>query len=188
MLVLVSYVPLLRGLPGQLVEAAELAPLLDTKVGHVEAVVWTLGDEGEISPIFAMDRADEVFEHIVEWSEGAPATWFKLYVDENEDEYALALVPDVQRSLDRFLLARALLTGADASSHDEVRVVFRPLLFRGPKSDVSRRALPLLSEAVTVGFLDVRTLSAGLDCLDPRGPSHIGPLRCERDPHLLAQS
>ncbi len=188
MLVLLSYVPLLRGLPGRLVEAAEIAPLLETDAGHVEAIVWTLGEGGAISPMLAMDRADEVFEHLVEWSEGAPATWFKIHVDENDDEYALAMVPDVHRSLDRFLLARTLVAGADASSHDEVRVVFRPLLFRGPTSDASRRVLPLLRDAVTVGFLDARTLSAGLDCLDPHGASHIGPLRCERDPGLLSRT
>lgn len=187
MLVLVSYFPLLRGLPGKLVEAAEIAPLLDTHAGHVEAIVWALGDGGEISPAFAMDRADDVFEHLVEWSEGSPATWFKLIIDESDDEYTLALVPDVQRSLDRFLLASTLVAGAEVPHHDEVRVVFQPVLFRGPKSDVSRRALPLLRDEVSVGFLDVRSLSTGLNSLDPRSASRIGPLRCERDRGLLSR-
>lgn len=188
MLVLVSYVPLLRGVPGQLVNAADAAPLLDTDAGHVDAVVWAVSDSGEFSPVFAMARADEVFEHLVEWSEGTPAIWFKLAVDENDDEYAMALVPDVQRSLDRFLLARSLISGVDVPPSDDVRVVFQPLVFRGPKSEVSRRALPLLRDEVTVGFLDVRELSAGLDRLDPCSASSIGPLRFERDRGLLSRT
>jgi hypothetical protein len=196
MLVLVSYVPLLRGLPGQLVDPAAVAPLLDTGAGHVEAVVWAVGDGGEFLPMLAMARAEEVFEHLVEWSEGSPATWFKLLIDENDDEYAMALVPDVQRSLDRFHVARSLIVGADVPPA-EVRVVFQPLVFRGPKSDVSRQVLPTLRDEVAVGFVDVEALRAGLerlDCafrpwrLDPRAASRIGPLRCERGPDLLARS
>lgn len=187
MLVLVSYIPLLRGIPGQLVDVATIEPLLDTDAGHVDAVVWAVGDGREVSPVFAMERGDEVFEHLVEWSEGSPATWFKLLVDESDDEYALVLVPDFQRSLDRFVLARSFAGGVRLLPDEEVRVVFKPLVFRGPKSDVSRQVLPRLCEEVTVGFVDVQALSAGLDRLDPRAASRIGPLRCERDPHLLAR-
>lgn len=187
MLVLVSYIPLLRGVPGQLVDPTEVGPLLDTDAAHVEAVVWAAGDGGDFSPVFAMAQADAVFEHLVEWSEGSPASWFKLLVDESDDEYSLALVPDVQRSLDRFLLARSVVAG-DEILPEEVRVVFQPLAFRGPKSDVSRRVLPTLRDEVTVGFVDVETLRAGLERLDPRAASRVGPLRCQRDPHLLARS
>lgn len=187
MLVLVSYIPLLRGVPGLLVDPSEVAPLLDTDAGHVDAVVWAVGDGGEYSPVFAMARADEVFEHLVEWSEGAPASWFKLIIDESDDEYALALVPDVQRSLDRFLLARSMVAGTEVLPED-VRVVFQPILFRGPKSDLSRRVLPSLRDEVAIGFIDVESLRAGIERLDPRAASSIGPLRCERDPHLLARS
>lgn len=187
MLILVSYVPLLRGLAGQLLAPDAVGPLLDTDAGHVDAIVWALDDAGRLSPIFAMARAEQVFEHLVEWSEGSPATWFRLLYDENDNEYAMALVPDVQRSLDRFHLAHSIATGAEAS-HEEVKVIFQPLLFRGPKSEVSRRALPLLGEQVTVGFVDVDALSDGLACLDPRAVSEIGPLLCARDIDLLARA
>lgn len=187
MLVLVSYIPFLRGVPGVLMDPSEVAPLLDTDAGHVDAVVWAVGDGGEYSPVFAMARADEVFEHLVEWSDGSPASWFKLVVDESEEEYAMALVPDVQRSLDRFHLARSAVAGAEVLP-EEVRVVFQPLMFRGTKSDVSRRVLPSLRDEVTVGFVDVETVRAGIERLDPRAASRIGPLRCVRDPHLLARS
>lgn len=186
MLILVSYVPLLRGLGGQLLAPDAVGPLLDADAGHVDAVVWAVDDAGRLSPIFAMACADEVFEHLVEWSEGSPATWFRLLYDENDDEYAMALVPDVQRSLDRSRLAHSLATGAEAL-HEEVRIVFQPLLFRGPKSDVSRRALPLLGDQVTVGFVDVGALSDGLANPDQRAISKIEPLRCERDVGLLAR-
>ena len=130
-LVLVSYVPLLRGAPGQLLAPDAVGSLLDTDAGHVDAIVWAIDDAGRFSPIFAMARAEEAFEHLVEWSEGSPATWFQLLYDydENDDEYAMALVPNVQRSVDRSRLAHSLATGVEAS-HEEVRVVFQPLLFR----------------------------------------------------------
>ncbi len=187
MLILVSYVPLLRGLAGQLLAPDAVAPILDTSAGHVDAIVWAVDDAGRFSPIFAMAGAEEIFEHLVEWSEGSPATWFRLLYDEHDDEYAMALVPDVQRSLDRFRLAHSLAPGTEAA-HEEVRVFFQPLLFRGPKSDVSRRALPLLGGNVTVGFVDVELLSGGLENLDSRATSEIGPLRCERDVDLLTRT
>ena len=75
-------------------DPSEVAPLLDTDAGHVDAVVWAVGDGGEYSPVFAMARADEVFEHLVEWSEGSPVSWFKLVDDRPIDPIALLTVVD----------------------------------------------------------------------------------------------
>lgn len=186
-LILVSYVPLLHGFAGQLLTPDAVEPLLDTDAGHVDAILWAADHAGRFSLVLAMARAVEVFEHLVEWSEGSPATWFKLLYDESDDEYAMALVPDVRRSLDRFRLAHFLATGVEAS-HDEVQVVFQPLLFRGPKSDVTRRALPRLGQKVTVGFVDLGALRGGLAGIDPRTVSNIGPLHLERDANLLART
>ncbi len=184
--IIVSYVPLLRGHPGELLSAERAEELVATGAGHVEAVLWTLEADGEFVPILALTRGDEIFEHLVEWSEGSPASWFHVEFDEDGDRYALAIVPDAERSIERFMLARALVTGTETPvQRAEVVMVFEPLLFQGPLSDASRRALAGLGDAVSVGIVDVDSLGDRAAPSLPESPSKIGLLRCRRRTGIL---
>ncbi len=130
-----------------------LEPASESNAGHVEAVVWARDDSGTPWPVLVLERAAEVFEHLVEWSEGSPATWFKLAWTVNEDEYALALLPRVDKSVERYKLARRLASGKDVPSDATFQVVFKPVLFHGPVSTLSRDLLPRPPSRVRVGFL-----------------------------------
>jgi hypothetical protein len=113
----ISYVPLLRGKAGATIPLAHaretLGPMLETDAGHVEAVVWACDDDGSPWPILVLDRADEIFEHLVEWAEGSPAAWFKLAWTTRRDSYALALMPRVDKSVERYKLARRILSSEE---------------------------------------------------------------------------
>jgi hypothetical protein len=143
----------------------------------------------------------EIFEHLVEWSEGSPASWFHVEWDDDESEYALAVVPNVERSVQRFMLvadrsgdaktaearlrARGLVTGVKQPMDTEIVVTYEPLLFCGPLSDASRRSLSMLRESVTVGIVDVAGLGSRTTPTLPENPSTIGPFRCVRRAGLL---
>jgi hypothetical protein len=154
----VSYVPLLRGEAGISLEvgrAIEIFRSVPTDAGHVEAVVWAGDDDGSPWPILVLDRADEVFEHLVEWAEGSPAARFKVAWTTHGNNYALALMPRIDRSVDRYKIARRLISGEDGRGDASFRIVFRPLRFRGPTSAVSRESwLACRLECVSASFLE----------------------------------
>lgn len=181
----ISYVPLLRGEAGATIEperAAEvIGPIFDTDAGHVDAVVWAHDDRGLPWPIFVLDRAEEVFEHLIEWAEGSPSNWFRLVWAARGDEYALALVPRAERSLERYRLARRLTTGKDVPADARFEIVFRPVLFRGPKSPISTDMLSRLPKQVRVGFLSRSALPANLASLDSTSMPFCGPLDVEHE-------
>lgn len=183
--IVVSYVPLLRGAPGLTMAPQGAAKLLesvsDADTGHVEAIVWAQDDSEVPWPVLVLERADEVFEHLVEWSEGSPATWFKLAWLAGDGEYALALFPRVDKSVERYKLAHRLGTGQEIPADARFQVVFRPILFRGPESALSREMLQGLPACVRVGFLSRRELPSTLAEIDPSNVRHCGPLDVEHD-------
>jgi hypothetical protein len=66
----ISYVPLLRALPGEVHDPAsiELESLLQTDAGHVHAIVWARNEADAFWPVFVLDRAREIVEHLLDWS------------------------------------------------------------------------------------------------------------------------
>ena len=180
----VSYVPLLRGQAGATIPieraADALESILNTDAGHVQAVVWAQDDSGAPWPILVLEHAAEVFEHLVEWADGSPSTWFKLAWNAVSDEYALALVPKVEKSVERYRIARRLL-GEDVPSDARFQIVFRPVQFRGPASPVAQWMLRRLHAAARVGFLPRAELPAALSNIDPTTVRFCGPLEVEHD-------
>lgn len=181
----VSFVPLLRGEAGTTIaieRAREtLGPMLETDAGHVDAVVWAGDDDGSPCPILVLDRADEVFEHLVEWAEGSPAAWFTLACATRGGNYTLALMPRVDRSVERYRMARRLISGEEVPADASFRIVFRPLLFRGPMSAVSREMLARLPARVRVGFLPRGELPGDPSDLDFSTVRLCGPIDVEKD-------
>lgn len=156
--VLISYVPLLRGRPGMAVEATpgaigELLGSSEPGAGQVEGVLWCRDPDGATWPTLLIERAREVMEHLVEWAEGDPARWFRLVVDEAGREYAMALMPRMDLSIERYRAARRLVAGDAGPEWVPARVMSQPLVFRGPKSSISDGALAAMPDEVRVGFL-----------------------------------
>ncbi len=78
------------------------------------------------SPVFVLEQAAAITEHLVEWSEGDRGSWFRLALGQYRGRYALALLPDLTRSRERFTLARRL-AGLPAPDDVEYYHVYRPL-------------------------------------------------------------
>jgi hypothetical protein len=183
--VVLSYVPLLRGQAGATMDLERVenivGPVFETDAGHVEAVVWAQDERGLPWPILVLDRADEVFEQLVEWAESSPASWFTVAWAARADEYALALMPRAERSVERYRLARQLTTGEDVPAGARFEIIFRPILFRGPVSALSRDMLGRLPERVKVGFLRRSALPVDVANIDPSSVLFCGPLEVVHD-------
>lgn len=181
----VSYVPLLRGVPGMMLELEQANDALDaalqTEAGRVEAVVWALDESGSPWPVLVLERAAEVYEHLVEWSEGNPAAWFTLAWTAAGGSYALALVPRYDRSIERYRAARILFAGEAVPADAQFKIVFVPVTFSGPESSIAREMLPRLPSRVRVGFLARAELTADLSDIDAEAVRTCGPVEVERD-------
>ena len=178
--VVVSYVPLLTGEPGRTVAVGDpgITALLrqadDCPSGHVEACLW-LADGTDVMPIFMMEKAHAIADHLSEWAEGNPDEWFSLYFAERLGRYVATLFPNINRSITRFKVARIAFYEEVITARD-YSVLFRPLCFvSGPKhvfGEVRDRLLDLSS----VGFVDSRDVDRHEPLnLDPEAIKTIGP-------------
>jgi hypothetical protein len=108
--ILLSYVPLLRGVAGTMIVegTTALAHLLDQlPSGEAHACLWT-DSTGHVSPVLVLEQAKAIVYHLTEWAEGDPGSWFRLAIGHHRGRYALALLPGLTRSRDRFEQARRL--------------------------------------------------------------------------------
>jgi hypothetical protein len=106
----VSYVPLLTDVKGFVRTPDHKEKLIEmlTEASHsyrIEAVVWALEEYGTGTrpyPVFLVQHASEICQHLVEWSGGKPAKYFTLVWRPNGKGYDLALVPDFDKSARRY--------------------------------------------------------------------------------------
>ena len=128
-----SYVPLLRGEPGKRFSPDEIQSLakeaMDSPVGNAIGAMWSL-ESGKSSPTLIMDKATEIAIHLNEWAEGSPDDWFTLFYEKNGNGYALVLMPNIQKSIERM---RKVMPGSEEGIN--YRVIFKPIVFQAEKSD-----------------------------------------------------
>jgi hypothetical protein len=158
-LLLVSYVPLLRGTAGTLIEQDVTSALehLLSKLpsGEAHACLWT-ESAGRFSPVLVMEQAEAIAQHLVEWAEGDPALWFRLAIGQHRGRYAVALLPDLSRSRNRFELARRV-AGLPIPDDVEYCHVYRPLHFVSGRAHTYKRISRHIPSRVTLGLLDQET-------------------------------
>lgn len=80
---------------------------IDLNVADPSGLIWvTVNDT--ISPVFVVKNAKDVFEHILDWSDGKPHEWFKLYHSgikkKKNFAYYVGLFPDIYKTWDRLKL------------------------------------------------------------------------------------
>jgi hypothetical protein len=195
----VSYIPLLTGEPGDTIGAspeglAQLVKFADSLPdGQADAILWGISPEGDPWPIFVLPDADKLFDHLVDWCEGSPTSWFDLRLVTRGDDYAMALVPRVQMSVERFRLAWELKHGSPPPEASSFRVLFKSIHFASQPGTVTtfRQVRPLLKSPVKVGFLDSKRFSDVADIPENLDPSLVwwaGPFDIQGDQDGLVTS
>ena len=162
---LVSYVPLLKGRAGitfalqqdttalrAISEQIDRAPS-----GRVECCLWMLDDEKEHGLVLVLDQAQAIADHLKEWSDSEPAKWFKLYLKEKDGKYALVLFPEVKQSLARFKFAH-LLEGGDPIESGQVQVITRPLHFVSGAGTAYSAIKGRIGKTMNLGLVDFQDL------------------------------
>lgn len=131
--IIISYVPLLTGKPGEIIDSDAMLKLADkmddlAKNGHVNGCFWAI-DLDNPQLVFAMDKGDEIAEHLRLWSDGNPEEWFNVCIAEYNGRYAVALLPDVKLSIERFKFAHETFNNSKFNSDDHFHVFFVPIIF-----------------------------------------------------------
>ena len=146
--VIIGYVPLMY--PGDIRLDMEYFANDIANVPEISIIgcAWTINEKKENSPIFVIDRAQEVLDHMKFWAEDKPEKWFKVHWTRKGDKYAIALVPEPQMMADRFRVNFQLQNGFPFPKGRKTQIFYRFLSFTASRSGVE------LGKEVDMYFLD----------------------------------
>jgi hypothetical protein len=153
--VLVSYVPLFYGQPGTILEKdgeveKTLKDAFDQEVGHSKGAAWSLEEDGSSAVTLILDKATEISKHLMAWSENKPSDWFTFQIVKNDGGYAIAIMPEMEKSMVRF---KSTYKVADEEAKS-VRIIFRPLTFSSESVSALNGAEPNIKDEIRVYVLD----------------------------------
>ena len=133
--------------------------------------------EPTIIPILMIDRMREVVDHLVYWSEGVPEEWFTLcFGSKSPNDYAVALMPDLQRSIQRQEFA------ARSVGDFEYIILFQSLCTVCHGNTLTQ-VKTKLRDSVPVGFVDINDVDRENPMsLDPDLICVLGPFKVELNP------
>ena len=126
--VLLSYVPLLSGTAGEALSGRRRQEVFRglKQSPAVRGLLW-LREDDDVVPVFLLERAREVAEHLKSWAEGSPQHWFYLYIARTAQRWHVMLAPNLQRSISRYREARWLRFGEVAPEDAKFQLVYQPL-------------------------------------------------------------
>jgi hypothetical protein len=160
-ILLVSYVPLLRGKAGASYDLREdrksvqaiTAMVGKAPTGHAECCLWMLDDQNRPGAVLALDQAAAIAQHLKEWAENQPEKWFKVYMKEKDGKYAVVLFPELRQSLSRFKFAY-LLEGGDPITAGQVQIIVSPLHFVSGAGTAYSAIKDRIGKTISVGLVD----------------------------------
>ncbi len=153
-----GYVPLLSGGPGRVVgiddpEALRvLAEAQRCPSGQADAVLWVADAEG-LYPVFVLERADAIADHLLAWSEGRVGDWFALCLSERGERFAAALVPNMARVVERFEAARPAAAPGTGGARG-FDLLLRPLFFVSLPGHAFGQVRHQVTSPARLGLLD----------------------------------
>ena len=184
--VVVSYVPLLPpnspiiSSPGDQAIHTVLQHVEACPDGHVEACLWVAKGDA-VMPVFVMERAHAIADHLTQWSEQRPDEWFSLCLVERGGRYVAVLFPNLKESLNRFCANQLHLVDPDAVAGG-CGIVFRCLHFVSGPQHVFESVRSKVPARTMVGFLDVADLDRDHpEDVAPEQVMFVGPVAVPGD-------
>jgi hypothetical protein len=181
----VSYTPQLLGKPGELIENKDnimaMAKKLDEINANVIGCAWTEKD-GLISPIFVVENAKAVYDHLMIWCEEKPEEWFSLTIKKHKDgkRYWVVLWPDISKSIERFKIGQVMFNETFINDKD-ITILCKPWRFISKDSGMYEVLKDKVGNKAFFGFLDVNdvpnTLVGKRDFQLDAEPLFIGPIQ-----------
>jgi hypothetical protein len=164
--VIISYYPLLKP---QMLEIEAGQAITNTNVfeyldklpsGNATGCAWITNEQQESFPVLFYDGANEIADHLLWWCGNKPLDWFKLFVVWDDiGRYAIVLMPQLQKSVERWLWAHYLQTGIIREPDEfNYRFLFSPLCFGSGKSLVFNELKDKLPEVMPVYLVDTNSM------------------------------
>lgn len=127
MMVAISYCPLFYA-PYVDIQKAEDIPLPDMdEVPSVAACLWAIREDGNIAPVFALERSKEVYDHMLAWAEEDTKKYLELSIVRRPDRYYVFVMPNLHNSAERLKSNYKLKYGKEFNY--DLQFLFRPLTF-----------------------------------------------------------
>lgn len=177
---LIGYLPLLDpnavGIePGSYVDL-ESWDDIQMKVGDatVHGIAWLKYPDPnaeKVIPVMIMEDGLAIAKHMSEWMDG-DTDRFTLRANQYDDGYAIALVPDPQKSINRWKAARHLFHGDTVGDNDYI-VCYRQIGVFCPGDRLSQ-LLPSIRDITDVGFVNKSDMED--DTKDPE-MTILGPFK-----------
>lgn len=121
--------------------------------GHVEACLWVIDDD-KPCPIFVLESAQAIYDHMEMWSEDEVEDWFELAIGEHNDRYGIVLMPNIQKSIDRYRLARKLFYGEDIPADAKFNLLFDTIRFTSQSAGLLASLKDKIGDSMKLMFLD----------------------------------
>lgn len=121
------------------------------------ACFWLLVDDEPV-PMLVLSEAQRIYDDLMTWTENKPEAWFTIQFQEKYSAYALALFPDIQKSLKRHELAH-LIQEEEFLQDPKYQVIFVPLQFTSePGNTTYRRLRERITDSLKVYLYDIENI------------------------------
>ena len=173
--IIVSYIPLLRGQVFPKDFDAVRGQIDELPSGRAIACAWVLNEDGNAEPVLIFEDAQAIAEHLHEWAESKPESWFKLHWTRSGDDYMMALIPDIGKTMERIKIHFQLKHGYPMTVGD-ASVFFQPLHFVASRSGIE------VADRVKIRLLDAELVQKDNFTVDLlRDTVELGEFTVERD-------
>lgn len=134
----------------------------DHSHGVIRACMWMLDEHHNPGIVFVLDQAKEVYDHLIEWSEKKPTEWFTIQISDVDvpdgNIYGVVLFPVLQKSVDRWKLARLMMHG-EFYEAGEIQIICDPLRFVSGVNHTFSSLKDRIVSPIGVGFLDTMNVN-----------------------------
>lgn len=181
--VCIGYVPLFYVNPDKdLIEdesQEELYEFLTERVSHtpiIHVYMCLYGSyQDRATPIFVINKARDVIDHLLAYSEGDPTKYFKLLVGEYDAKYFLIIQPNTDQAILKFRRQQSD-RGRDIPQDATINVIMKHIAFFSHRTQLLKKLD--LSKPVHVGIIDKKLV----DLTDTQAipePTFIGPFEIQ---------
>jgi hypothetical protein len=156
--IIISYIPLL--LDNRTIvdpEDSEIESILKDALevnSGADFCLW-VDKDGQASPVLVFSNAEDLADHINTWSENKPEEWFDIQLNQISDSYSIALMPRLEKSVERWRVNYQLTTGYPPKRDLNVNLVFNPLHFATKHSPVFENVKPHIKSKTKIGLLNL---------------------------------
>ena len=183
---IVSYIPFndLTTFANRDASIDEITAIIDqhSTEGWAKACLWVMDKDDNPQPILLFERAKELADHLIAWSEGKPAERFTVHFYDFGEKgepgtYCVMLIPRQDKSIERWKMRHLHFYGEFPPSDITVEMAFLPIRF-GTKGSTTyqyvKDKLPKPGGTILISFLDLTNFDRGQQSFDDKEIIEVG--------------